>query len=165
MAKILSEEESSLKGEGILKEIVDIDRFRDIVRSYIRIFGLPNYVGLNDSYRSDLIWATVSIPQGLWDHELQGMLSNTLNVFSSVEASKSISIRQIPQVDPWTITFLIILAKARITQIEKFTAMKSDADGIRKSEKVMFRSFMLEHGFIDVNELLAKLEMEMKPKA
>ena len=42
--------------------------------------------------------------------------------------------------------------------------MKNDADGIRKSEKVMFRSFMLEHGFIDVNELVSKLEIEMKPE-
>ena len=164
MSKILNEEELSLKGEGILKEIVDKDRFRDIVKSYIRIFGLPNYAGLTDSYRSDLIWATVSIPQGLWDHELQGILSSTLNVYSSVEGSKSISIRQIPQVDPWTITFLIILAKANIEQIEKFNSMKNDADGIRKSEKVMFRSFMLEHGYIDVNELVSKLNMEVKPE-
>jgi hypothetical protein len=81
------------------------------------------------------------------------MLSNTLNVFSSVEASKSISIRQIPQVDPWTITFLVILAKAKIRQIERFPTMKNDAEVIRKSEKVMFRSYLLEHGIKDIDEL------------
>lgn len=156
MEKILQEDESSLKGEGILREIVDRDRFRDIVKSYIRIFSVANYAGLSDNYRSDLIWATVSIAGGLWDQELQGMLSSTLNVFSNVEASKSISIRQIPQVDPWTITFLVILAKARINQIERFATMKSDAEVIRKSEKVMFRSYLLEHGIKDIDELALK---------
>jgi len=158
MEKILREEESSLKGEGILKEIVDRDRFRNMVKSYIRIFSLSNYAGLSDNYRSDLIWTTVGIPPGLWDQELQGMLSSTLNVFSSVEASKSISIRQIPQIDPWTITFLIILAKARVDQIEKFSAMKNDAGSVRRSEKVMFRSFLLEHGAKDVNDLVTQLK-------
>jgi hypothetical protein len=154
MDKILKEEESNLKGEGILKDIVDRDRFRDIVRSYVRIFSVANYAGLSDQYRTDLIWTTVSIPGGLWDQQLQGMLSNTLNVFSSVEASKSISIRQINQIDPWTITFLVIFAKAKMEDIEKFSSMKSDAASIRKSERVLFRSLLVEHGIHDVSEII-----------
>lgn len=157
LKKILTEEEASLKGEGILREIVDRDRFRDVVKSYMRIFSVSNYAGLNDGYRSDLIWATVGIPQGLWDQDLQVNLSSTLNIFSSVEASKSISIRQIPQVDPWTITFLIIFAKATVEQLEKFQGMRNDADGVRKVERVMFRSFLLEHGITDLAELISKL--------
>ena len=158
MDKILREEEESLMGESILKEIVDKERFRNIVKSYIRIFSVPNYSGLSDTYRSDLIWATVGIPPGLWDQELQGALSSTLNVYSSVEASKSISIRQIPQVDPWTITFLIIMAKARIDQIEKFPSMKNDMEAVTKSEKVLFRSYLLEEGVQNVDELALQLE-------
>jgi len=158
MEKILREEEESLRGESILKEIVDKERFRGIVKSYIRIFSVPNYAGLSDSYRTDLIWATVGIPPGLWDQELQGALSSVLNVYSSVEASKSISIRQIPQVDPWTVTFLIVMAKARIDQIEKFPSMKNDMDAVMKSEKVLFRSFLLEQGVQSVEELAQQLE-------
>lgn len=158
MNKILREEESNLKGEGILKEIVDRDRFRDIVRSYVRIFGIPNYSGLDDDYRTDLIWAIASIPPGLWDQELQGMLSSTLNVFSNVEASKSISIRQIEQVDPWTITFLVIFAKSNVEHIEKFVSMKSDAEAVKKSERMLFRSLLLEQGMPDIKELLAHFE-------
>jgi hypothetical protein len=82
------------------------------------------------------------------------MLSNTLNVFSSVEASKSISIRQINQIDPWTITFLVIFAKAKMEDIEKFSAMKSDAASIRKSERVLFRSLLVEHGIHDVSDII-----------
>ncbi len=158
MEKILREEEESLKGESVLKEIVDKERFRSILKSYIRIFSVPNYSGLSDTYRSDLIWATVGIPPGLWDQELQGSLASTLNVYSSVEASKSISIRQIPQVDPWTITFLIIMAKARIDQIEKFPAMKNDMEAVTKSEKVLFRSYLLEEGVQNVDELALQFE-------
>jgi len=160
MDKILREEEASLKGEGILKEIVDRDRFRDIVRSYIRIFSVPSYAGLADSYRTDLIWTTVSLPTGLWDQELQGMLSSTLNVFSSVEANKSISIRQITQVDPWTITFLTIFAKARLEQVEKFLGMKDDTESIKRSDKALFRSFLLEQGIFDVREFITQLSSQ-----
>lgn len=165
MEKILREEEESLRGESILKEIVDRERFRSVVKSYIRIFSVPNYSGLSDTYRSDLIWATVGIPPGLWDQELQGSLSSTLNVYSSVEASKSISIRQIPQVDPWTITFLIIMAKARIDQIEKFPAMKNDMEAVMKNEKVLFRSYLLEEGVQNVDELTLQLEQKTRGAA
>jgi hypothetical protein len=162
MEKILKEEEGSLRGNEILKEILDRDRFRSIVKSYMRVFSVSNYAGLVDKYRSDLIWVTVGIPSALWDQELQGSLSSTLNTYSSVEASKAISIRQIPQVDPWTITFLVILAKARIDQIEKFSAMKNDAEGVRRSEKTLFRSFLLEHGFEGVDDMISKLEADSK---
>jgi hypothetical protein len=165
MEKILKEEEESLRGESILKEIVDKERFRGIVKSYIRIFSVPNYCGLSDNYRSDLLWATVGIPPGLWDQELQGALSSTLNVYSSVEASKAISIRQIPQVDPWTITFLIIMAKARIDQVEKFPSMRNDMEAVSKSEKVLFRSFLLEQGIQDVDQLSMQLGSPAGPRA
>ena len=158
MQKILEEEEDSLKGEEILREIVDRDRFRSMVKSYLRVFGLPSYSGLSDAYRTDMIWATVGIPHGLWDQDLQGSLSSVLNSYSSVEASKSISIRQIPQLDPWTITFLIVLAKASVDQIESFSSMKNDADAVRKSEKALFRSFLLEHGYKNIEDLVALFE-------
>jgi hypothetical protein len=85
------------------------------------------------------------------------MLSSTLNVFSNVEASKSISIRQITQVDPWTITFLTIFAKARLDQMEKFSSMKADNESVKKSDRVLFRSYLLEQGFHNVQELVDEL--------
>ena len=163
MEKILREQEEVLKGEGILKEIVDKDRFRSIVTSYMRIFSIANYAGLSDSFRTDLIWATVGIPSGLWDQELQGSFANSLNVFTSIESSKSISIRQLNDIDPWTITFLIILAKARTDQLEKFPSMKNDTEGVSKSERVLFRSFLLEHGIQNIDESTMKLEQQESP--
>jgi hypothetical protein len=157
MEKILKEEENTLKGEGILKEIIDRDRFLEIVKGHLRIFSVSNYAGLVDKYRSDLIWATVSMPSNLWDHELQGALSNALNVYSSVEGSKSISIKQIPQVEPWTITFFVILAKAKVGDVERFWSMKNDSASVRKSERSMFRSYLLEQGIEDLEKEIDKL--------
>ncbi len=157
LGKILREEEGSLHGDGILKDIVDRDRLRSILRSYVRIFSVPNYTGFTEGYRTDLIWTTVSIPPSLWDQQLQGMLSNTLNVFSNVEAGKSISIRQIDQIDPWTITFLVVLAKADMRNVEKFTTMRSDADTVRKAERNLFRSFLIEQGILDIGEFEKKI--------
>jgi hypothetical protein len=164
MERILREEEATLKAEGILKEIVDKDRFREVVKSYVRILGIPNYAGLDNTYRSDLMWATVGIPQDLWDQELQMILLSTLNVFSIIEASKSISVRQIPQIDPWTITFLVILAKARVDQVEKFSSMKNDAQAALKTEKGMFRSFLLEHSIQDSTEFISQLGTSIQTK-
>ncbi|MDG6917696.1 MAG: hypothetical protein JRM85_08910 [Nitrososphaerota archaeon] len=158
LGKILTEQEESLKGEEILREILDRDRFKGLVKSYLRVFGLPNYSGLSDSYRTDMIWTTVGIPRGLWDQDLQGTLSSVLNSYSSVEASKSISIRQTPQLDPWTITFLVVLAKASVDQIESFSSMKNDADAVRKSEKALFRSFLLEQGYKSIDDLFSAVE-------
>ncbi|MDG7008019.1 MAG: hypothetical protein JRN06_07220 [Nitrososphaerota archaeon] len=158
LGKILTEQEESLKGEEILKEILDRDRFKSLVKSYLRVFGLPNYCGLADTYRTDMIWTTVGIPPGLWDQDLQGTLSSVLNSYSSVEASKSISIRQTPQLDPWTITFLVVLAKANVDQIESFSSMKNDADAVRKSEKSLFRSLLLEQGYKVIDDLVAAVE-------
>jgi hypothetical protein len=37
--------------------------------------------------------------------------------------------------------------------IEKFSSMKSDAESIKKSERVLFRSLLVEHGILDVSDL------------
>jgi hypothetical protein len=36
--------------------------------------------------------------------------------------------------------------------------MKNDAEAVRESEKVMFRSFLLEHGYKDLGELMSRIE-------
>ncbi|MEM2129694.1 MAG: tubulin-like doman-containing protein [Candidatus Bathyarchaeia archaeon] len=157
MERILKEEETTLKGGSLFRDIIDRDRFKEMVKGHLRIFSVSNYSGLIDTYRTDLIWAIVSMPSELWDHDLQSGLSNILNIYSSVEGSKSISIKQIPQIDPWTITFLIILAKARISDIERFASMKSDSASVRKAEKTMFRSFLIEHGIQDIETEITRL--------
>jgi predicted nucleic acid-binding Zn-ribbon protein len=158
MEKILKEEESALQGEGVLNEIVDRDRFRATIDRFIRILSIPTQVGLTNNFRTDLIWVTISIPEKLWDQDLQMKLVNTLAPNLKIEASKGITVRQIPQVDPWTISILVIFAKARIEDIEMYQAMKRDAGETRKAERILFRSYLLEHWNKDIEELRILLE-------
>jgi hypothetical protein len=158
MEKILKEEEGALQGEGVLNEIVDRDRFRATIDRFIRILSIPTQVGLTNNFRTDLIWVTISIPEKLWDQDLQMKLVNTLAPNLKIEASKGITVRQIPQVDPWTISILVIFAKARIEDIEMYQAMKRDAGETRKAERILFRSYLLEHWNKDIEELRILLE-------
>jgi len=158
MEKILREEETALQGEGVLNEIVDRDRFRATIDRLIRILSIPTQVGLTNNFRTDLIWVTVSIPEKLWDQDLQMKLVNALAPNLKIEASKGITIRQIPQVDPWTISILVIFAKARIEDIEMFQSMKRDTAETRKAERILFRSYLLEHWSKEVEELRILVE-------
>ena len=160
MEKILKEEEASLRGDEILNEIIDRDRFRATIERLIRILSIPTQVGLVNNFRTDLIWVTVSIPEKLWDQDLQMKLVNILAPNLKIEASKGITVRQIPQVDPWTISILVIVAKAKIEDLEMFHAMKRDASETRKAERPLFRSYLIEHWSRDIEEL--KLLIETK---
>jgi hypothetical protein len=160
MEKILKEEEASLRGDEILNEIIDRDRFRATIERLIRILSIPTQVGLVNTFRTDLIWVTVSIPEKLWDQDLQMKLVNILAPNLKIEASKGITVRQIPQVDPWTISILVIVAKAKIEDLEMFHAMKRDASETRKAERPLFRSYLIEHWSRDIEEL--KLLIETK---
>lgn len=160
MEKILKEEEALLRGDEILNEIIDRDRFRATIERLIRILSIPTQVGLVNNFRTDLIWVTVSIPEKLWDQDLQMKLINILAPNLKIEASKGITVRQIPQVDPWTISILVIFAKARIEDLEMFHTMKRDASETRKAERPLFRSYLIEHWNRDIEEL--KLLIETK---
>ena len=101
---------------------------------------------------------SISIPEKLWDQDLQMKLVNALAPSLKIEASKGITVRQIFQIDPWTISILVIFAKARIEDIEMYHAMKRDAGEARKAERILFRSYLLEHWSKDIEELRIFLE-------
>ncbi len=158
LEKILMEEEQALQGEGVLNEIVDRDRFKSTIDRLVRILGIPTQVGLLNNFRTDLIWVTVSIPEKLWDQDLQMKLINALAPNLKIEASKGITVRQIPQIDPWTISILVVFAKARIEDLEIFNAIRRDASEVRKAERILFRSYLLEHWAKDIEELRIAIE-------
>ena len=85
-------------------------------------------------------------------------LVNALAPSLKIEASKGITVRQISQIDPWTISILVIFAKARIEDIEMYHTMKIDAGKTRKAERILFRSYLLEHWSKDIEELRIFLE-------
>ncbi|RJS74897.1 hypothetical protein CW710_00565 [Candidatus Bathyarchaeota archaeon] len=141
---ILKEEEDKLKDSTEIMNIINLSRFKDILRSYIKTFAVPGILGLKDTYRSDVIWAIVATPI-IWDKDLEEALRNTLAIYSSVEAGIGVNIRPIESLDPWTIQFMVICAKARPEDLEIYESIKVNAEQV--IDKSMFSSFLLEHGF------------------
>jgi hypothetical protein len=141
---ILREEEEKLKSSTEILNIINLNRFKDIVKSYIKTFAVPGVLGLKDTYRSDTIWAIVATPI-IWDKDLEDALRNTLAIYSSVEAGIGVNIRATENIDPWTIEFMIICAKAKPEHLEIYDAIKVNAEQV--VDKNMFFSFLLEHGF------------------
>jgi hypothetical protein len=149
------------KGDNnVLKDILDKKRFNEIMDSLMRVFRTPSYAGFNNNYKTDFIWVTVSIPEGLWDMDLQQRLMNILSSNIEVEANKAISIRQIPQIEPWTISIMVVYAKGTLKHLEKYNNMIKDVESFKPNEKLLFRSFLLEQGVWDLDTLIKELKKE-----
>ena len=58
--KILTEQEENLTKEVIFKDILDMDHFKDYMKSIIRAFKTPSIMGYKPTYKTDYIWVTVS---------------------------------------------------------------------------------------------------------
>ena len=146
MQRILSEEEASLTNENILKEIVDRKHLRDYLVSALGIFRIPATLGLTAEYRTDYLWVTVVSPRGIWDKDLDSDVKTILSGYIKQDASKTIYIREVDSDDPWTLRFLIIAAKAKVTMLEAYKEMRSIYDQSTPSERVLSHSFLLEQG-------------------
>lgn len=159
--RILMEDQRLDKGDNnVLKDILDKKRFNEIMDSLMRVFRTPSYAGFNNNYKTDFIWVTVSIPEGLWDMDLQQRLMNILSSNIEVEANKAISIRQIPQIEPWTISIMVVYAKGMLRHLEKYNNMIKDVESFKPNEKLLFRSFLLEQGVWDLDTLIKELKKE-----
>ncbi|MBM3897557.1 MAG: hypothetical protein FJ358_03410 [Thaumarchaeota archaeon] len=146
MQRILSEEETSLTNENILKEIIDRKHLRDYLVSALGIFRIPATLGLTAEYRTDYLWVTVVSPRGIWDKDLDSDVKTILSGYIRQDASKTIYIREVDSDDPWTLRFLIIAAKAKVTMLEAYKEMKSIYEQSAPSERVLSHSFLLEQG-------------------
>jgi hypothetical protein len=146
MQKILSEDETSLTNENILKEIIDRRHLRDYLVSALGIFRIPATLGLTAEYRTDYLWVTVVSPRGIWDKDLDSDVKTILSGYIKQDASKTIYIREVDSDHPWTLRFLIIAAKAKVTTLEAYKEMKSIYEQSSPSERVLSHSFLLEQG-------------------
>lgn len=155
--KILAEQEKELSREGILKEILDVDHFKDYMKSVIRIFRTPSFMGFNTSYKSDYIWVTVQTPQGLWDEDLTQEIYTVLAGYIVGEVSRNVTVRIIDSRDPWTIRILVVGGRGRPISLETYDEMQSLYEKSTEFEKQLSRSFMIEHG-IDIKKIIDKIE-------
>jgi len=159
--KILAEQEDQLNREGILEEILDVDHFKDYMRSIVRIYRTPNIMGMKSSYRSDYLWVTVQTPQGLWDEDLTQELYTALAGYVTGDVSKTITVRIVECRDPWVIRIVVIAGRAQIEDLAPYDEMERLNRKASDFEKSLSRSFLVEHkGTTD--ELLEKLKEKLK---
>jgi hypothetical protein len=57
--KILTEQEETLTNDVIFKDILDMDHFKDYMKSVIRAFKTPSIMGFKPTYKTDYIWVTI----------------------------------------------------------------------------------------------------------
>jgi len=143
--KILAEQEDHLNREGILEEILDVEHFKDYMRSIIRIYRTPNIMGMKSSYRSDYLWVTVQTPKGLWDEDLTQELYTALAAYVTGEVSKTITVRTIECRDPWVIRVVVVAGRGKIEDLAQYDEMERLNRKASEFESNLSRSFLVEH--------------------
>lgn len=158
--KILADQADELNREGILNEILDIDHFKDYMRSIIRIYRTPNIMGVKSSYRSDYLWVTVQTPPGVWDEDLTQELYTALAAYVTGDVSKTITVRIVECRDPWVIRIVVVAGRGRMEDLAQYDEMERLNRKASEFESGLSRSFLVEHkGSLD--ELLERLEKKL----
>ena len=143
--KILAEQGDQLNREGILNEILDIDHFKDYMRSIIRIYRTPNIMGVKSSYRSDYLWVTVQTPPGVWDEDLTQELYTALAAYVTGDVSKTITVRTVECRDPWVIRVVVVAGRGNMEDLAQYDEMERLNRKASEFESGLSRSFLVEH--------------------
>jgi len=158
--KILAEQEDQLNREGILNEILDIDHFKDYMRSIIRIYRTPNIMGVKSSYRSDYLWVTVQTPTGVWDEDLTQELFTALAGYVTGDVGKTITVRIVECRDPWVIRIVVVAGRGKIEDLAQYDEMERLNRKASEFESGLSRSFLVEHKG-SLEDLLEGLEEKL----
>jgi tetratricopeptide (TPR) repeat protein len=144
--KILMEQEETLTREKTLKEIVDLDHYRDYMKSLIRVFKTPSVMGYKPVYKSDYIWVTVQAPPNLWSEELNQELYTALAGYVTSEVSRTITVRVVESRDPWITRILVVGGRGKPEDMEAYDEMQLLYNKSNDFERHLSRSMLIEHG-------------------
>ena len=144
--KILTEQEETLTNDEIVKDILDMDHYKDYIKSLIRIFKTPSIMGFKPTYKSDYIWVTVNAPPKLWSEDLSQELYTALAAYVTSEVSRTITVRVIESRDPWVTRILVVGGRGEAEHLEAFDEMQLLYSKSNDFERHLSRSYLLEHG-------------------
>ena len=161
--KILSEQEDTLSTELIIDEIIDMNHFRDYMKSIIRVFKTPSLMGYKPTYRSDYIWVTVETPPKLWSEDLTQELFTALAGYVTSEVSRTITVRVIESRDIWTTRILVVGGRGKQEDLEAFDEMQLLHSKASNFERNFSRSYLIEHG-IDAKQFIDDINNKNKNK-
>ena len=91
--KILTEQEEMLTKDVIFKDILDMDHFKDYMKSVIRAFKTPSVMGFKPIYKTDYIWVTVQSPPNMWTEDMSQEVYTALAGYVTSEVSRTITVR------------------------------------------------------------------------
>lgn len=144
--KILTEQEDGLTREVIMKDIFDIDHFKDYMKSIVRSFKTPSVMGYKPSYKTDYIWVTVTTPPKMWTEDMAQEVYTALAGYVTSEVSRTITVRVVESRDPWITRVLVVGGRGKPEDMEAFDEMQLLYSKSNDFERYLSRSFLLEHG-------------------
>jgi hypothetical protein len=144
--KILTEQEESLTRDVIFKDILDMDHFKDYMKSVIRIFKTPSIMGYKPVYRTDYLWVTVQAPPNLWTEDLSQEIYTALAGYVTSEVSRTITVRVIDSRDPWETRLLVVGGRGKPEDMEAYDEMQLLYSKSSDFERHLSRSYLIEHG-------------------
>ena len=144
--KILTEQEDTLTHDVIFKQILDMDHFKDYMKSVIRAFKTPSVMGFKPTYKTDYIWVTISTPPKMWSEDLSQEVYTALAGYVTSEVSRTITVRVIESRDDWTTRVMVVGGRGKPEDMESFDEMQLLYSKSSDFERYLSRSFLLEHG-------------------
>lgn len=144
--KILTEQEETLTNEVIFRDILDMDHFKDYMKSVIRAFKTPSVMGFKPIYKTDYIWVTIQSPPNMWTEDMSQEVYTALAGYVTSEVSRTITVRVTESRDPWTTRVLVVGGRAKPSDMEAFDEMSLLYSKSNDFERHLSRSYLLEHG-------------------
>jgi hypothetical protein len=144
--KILTEQEESLTREVIAKDILEIDHYKDYIRSIIRAFKTPTIMGYKPTYKTDYMWVTIVSPPNMWTEDLSQEVYTSLAGYVTSEVSRTITVRVIESRDPWTTRVLVVGGRGKPEDMEAYDEMQLLYNKSNDFERHLSRSYLLEEG-------------------
>ena len=144
--KILTEQEEALTKESIRTDILDMEHFKDYMKSVIRVFKTPSVLGFKPTYKSDYIWVTVETPPDLWSEDLSQEIYTVLAGYVTSEVSRTITVRVVESRDPWITRVLVVAGRGKPEHLEAFDEMQLLYNKSNDFERHLSRSYLIEHG-------------------
>jgi len=157
--KILTEQEEGLTREVINKDILDLEHFKDYIRSIIRAFKTPTIMGYKPTYKTDYIWVTIVSPPNMWTEDLSQEVYTALAGYVTSEVSRTITVRVIESRDAWTTRVLVIGGRGKPEDMEAYDEMQLLYNKSNDFERHLSRSYLLEHG-VSAFQIIKKVNQE-----
>lgn len=144
--KILTEQEETLTRDIIFKQILDMDHFKDYMKSVVRAFKTPSIMGFKPTYKTDYIWVTVSTPPNMWTEDMSQEVYTALAGYVTSEVSRTITVRVIESRDAWETKILVVGGRGKPEDLEAYDEMQLLYSKSNDFERYLSRSYLLEHG-------------------